>query len=183
MSRRRGPLSLPNMQHSNSRLPFLSVKYGHDGSGLLPPAHRLASGDFEFRISNFRKRFGKRATCTGGAWHPRRVHRRCLASPAPSLEVPGIPGAFIGGAWHPDMTLSSTSCRRAWHLTGNALKTDRASAWLASSRGSSPNQGARRIRQRLTGARELTREQRRVLSLQHTDLEIGDIRLMGCRGD
>jgi hypothetical protein len=24
-------------------------------------------------------------------------------------------GAFTGGAWHPDMTLSSASCRRAWH--------------------------------------------------------------------
>ena len=29
-----------------------------------------------------------------------------------------------------------TSCRRAWHLTGSTLKTDRASACLASSRSS-----------------------------------------------
>jgi len=26
--------------------------------------------DIEFRISNFRKRLGKRSVFTGGAWHP-----------------------------------------------------------------------------------------------------------------
>jgi len=29
-------------------------------------------------------------------------------------------GAFTGGAWHPDTTLSSTSCRRAWHPPADA---------------------------------------------------------------
>jgi len=38
-------------------------------------------------------------------------------------------GAFIGGAWHPDMTLSLTSCRRAWHPLGEARgETDVASS-------------------------------------------------------
>jgi len=41
---------------------------------------------------------------------------------ARSPKVPGIPGAFIGGAWHPAMTLPSTSWRRAWHPLGKRFE-------------------------------------------------------------
>jgi len=56
----------------------------------MPP---IQTHDFEFRISNFE--------------FPIRL-------PLERSERRGK-STFIGGAWHPDMTLSSTSCRRAWH--------------------------------------------------------------------
>ena len=64
-----------------------------------------------FRISDF-----------GFAAHPPQEFRisdlpPTLPRKSPSTRSPQSArrGAFTGGAWHPDMMLSSTSCRRAWH--------------------------------------------------------------------
>ena len=56
--------------------------------------------DFEFRISNFE--FPTRLPLERSEWRGK--------------------GVFIGGAWHPDMTLSSTSGRRAWHPLGKCVR-------------------------------------------------------------
>ena len=67
----------------------------------LPTIHPRKS--FEFLVLSFellapcRRGDAPPPTCPPG------VHSRRAA------------GAFTGGAWHPDMMLSSTSCRRAWH--------------------------------------------------------------------
>jgi hypothetical protein len=59
----------------------------------MPHGHRR---NFEFRISNFE-------------FSVPNLH------PPPEAPSRRAAGAFTGGAWHPDMTLSSTSCWRAWH--------------------------------------------------------------------
>ena len=56
---------------------------------------------------------------------------------APRNRSAAVEGALTGGAWHPDMTLSSTSCRRAWHplavapprSTGTETGTETATRW------------------------------------------------------
>jgi hypothetical protein len=48
---------------------------------------------------------------------------RCCGGPRREARE----GAFIGGAWHPDLTLSSTSCRRAWHPLGKRF--EKRAAW------------------------------------------------------
>ena len=101
---------------------YETLGYDHAGIGaaVLPEwggrggdeeENVLGISNFEFRISNFRKRLGKRSAFTGGAWHPDMMLPSNRRRQRSELR-------FTGGAWHPAMMLSSTSCRRAWHPLG-----------------------------------------------------------------